>query len=82
MSRPARWHRIASLQTGTTAGSVRIVFAAEPGTEPEIRRRIELALSGQWPLPEGLIPAWQLCGSQASQITPGEAGHAGRLIRA
>jgi hypothetical protein len=60
---------------------VRILFAAEPGTEPEVRRRIELALSGRWPLPDGLIPAWQLRSNQTSDITPGEADHAGRLIR-
>ena len=60
---------------------VRILFAAERDIEAEVRRRIELALSGQWPLPDGLTSAWQLRDSQASAIAPTEAGHAGQLIR-
>ena len=59
---------------------VRILFAAEPDAEPEVRRRIELALSGQWPLPDDLTADWRLSGSRASDVTAAEEAHAGRLI--
>lgn len=59
---------------------VRILFATEPGSEAEVRRRIELALTGRWPLPEGLTVGWRLSGSQASDVTPAEAGQARQLI--
>jgi hypothetical protein len=60
---------------------VRILFAAEPEAEPEVRRRIELALSGQWPLPDGLTTDWQLTGCRPSDVTTAEEDHAGRLVR-
>jgi hypothetical protein len=59
---------------------VRILFAAEPEAEPEVRRRIELALSGQWPLPGDLTAAWRLTGNGPSDVTAAEEAHAGRLI--
>jgi hypothetical protein len=59
---------------------VRILFAAEPGAEPEVRRRIELALSGQWPLPGDLTAAWRLTGSWPSEVATAEQAHAARLI--
>ena len=58
---------------------VTILFAAEPDAEPEVRR-LELALSGQWPLPGSLTAAWRLTGSRASDVTAAEEAHAGRLI--
>lgn len=39
---------------------VRVLFAAEPATEPEVRRRIQRALSGQWRFPDGFTARWQL----------------------
>jgi hypothetical protein len=60
---------------------VRILFAAAPEAEREIRHRIDQALSGQWPLPADLTAAWRLTGSGPSAVTPAEEDHAGRLIR-
>ncbi len=60
---------------------VRILFAAEPEAEHEVRRRIDLALAGQWPLPGDLTADWRLTGSGPSDVTPAEEAHAGRLIR-
>lgn len=60
---------------------VRILFAAEPGAEREVRRRIDLALSGQWPLPGDMTAAWRLTGSWPSEVAAAEEAHAGRLIR-
>jgi hypothetical protein len=56
------------------------LFAAEPEAEPEVRRRIELALSGQWPLPDGLTASWRLTGNGPSEVTTAEEAHATRLI--
>lgn len=39
---------------------VRVLFAAEPETEYEVRRRIERALSGLWRFPDGFTTPWQL----------------------
>lgn len=59
---------------------VRILFAAEPGDEAEVRRRIDLALAGQWPLPGDLTAAWQVTGSAPSDVTAAEEAHAERLV--
>jgi hypothetical protein len=59
---------------------VRILFAAEPDAEAEVRRRIELALSGQWPLPGDLTAAWRLTGNWPSEVATAEQAHAARLI--
>jgi hypothetical protein len=62
---------------------VRVLFAAEPGQEHLVRQRIESALaSGQLEGLDGVTTRWQLSVSQCSDIEAGEAGHAGRLIRA
>jgi hypothetical protein len=59
---------------------VRILFAAEPETEHEVRRRIEQALSGQWRFPDGFTTPWQLRECQPSDVAAEEAGQAERLI--
>ncbi|WP_116104128.1 hypothetical protein [Amycolatopsis thermalba] len=50
---------------------VRVLFAAEPGAEREVRHRIDRALSERW----------QVRASRASDVSPAEAGHAERLVR-
>jgi hypothetical protein len=59
---------------------VRVLFAAEPETECEVRQRIEDALSGQWEFPEGFHTPWQLQESGLSHVAPEETGQAERLI--
>jgi hypothetical protein len=60
---------------------VRVLFAAEPETESEVRRRIELALSGRWQFPDGFTTPWHLRGSWPADVSRRERGHADRLIR-
>jgi hypothetical protein len=60
---------------------IRILFAAEPEMESEVRRRIEQALSGQWLYPEGFTPSWELLACRPGQVSPVESSHAQRLIR-
>jgi hypothetical protein len=61
---------------------LRILFAAEPAVESEVRRRIDAALAaGQLPGPDGVLARWQLRGSRRGQVAASEADHAERLIR-
>jgi hypothetical protein len=60
---------------------VRVLFAAEPEAEGEVRRRIDRALSGQWELPDGLTTPWQVRESRPGEVTPEEAAHAEHLVR-
>ena len=60
---------------------VRILFAAEPDKEDEVRHLIEQALSGQLKFPDGFTTPWQLRASWPSEISAEEKGHAKLLIR-
>ena len=60
---------------------VRVLFATEPDNEPEVRRRIEQALSGQVPLPDGIAVRWQLRASSPGNVSAAEAEQAEHLIR-
>jgi hypothetical protein len=60
---------------------VRILFAAEPDTEGEVRQLIEQALSGQLKFPDGFATPWQLRASWPGEISAEGQGHAQRLIR-
>jgi hypothetical protein len=60
---------------------VRVLFAAEADAEAEVRRRIELALSGRWPFPSGFTTPWHLQSSRPGAVSSQESPHAERLIR-
>jgi hypothetical protein len=60
---------------------VRILFAAEPDQEDEVRRLIGQALSGRLKFPDGFAAVWQLRASWPSEISAEETGHAELLIR-
>lgn len=60
---------------------VRILFAAEPGTEGEIRQLIDQALSGHRDFPDGFTTPWQLRASRASEVMAEETDQAHRLLR-
>jgi hypothetical protein len=60
---------------------VRILFAAEPDKEDEVRHLIEQALSGQLKFPDGFTTPWRLRASWPSEIPAEETGHAKLLIR-
>lgn len=59
---------------------IRILFAAEPARETEVRDRIEAALSGgRLSKPDGGTISWQLRSSQPGKVAAGEADHAEQL---
>jgi hypothetical protein len=60
---------------------VRILFAAEPDTEGEVRHLIEQALSGQLKFPDGFATPWRLRTSWPSEVSVEETDNAERLIR-
>ncbi len=51
---------------------VRILFAAKPDTEGEVRHLIEQALSGQMKFPDGFTTPWQLRASWPSEVSAEE----------
>jgi hypothetical protein len=59
---------------------LRVLFATEPENEIEVRSRVDRALSGQWPLPNGFTASWRLRRSWPSVVSADEADHAERLI--
>lgn len=61
---------------------LRVLFAAEPEAEAEVRGRIEAALS-QTGLegPDGVTTRWQFHSAQADLVRDDEAGPAGRLVQ-
>ncbi len=61
---------------------LRVLFAAEPAAEAEVRRRIEAALSqGGLPGPDTATRHWQLDSARPGLLRDDEAGHVERLIR-
>ena len=60
---------------------LRVLFAAEPTAEAEVRGRIEAALSRAFfDGPDGITTRWQLRGAQPGSVRSDEAQHAERLI--
>ncbi len=60
--------------------AVRILFAAEPGAEGEVRRRIDAALAGgHLTGPDGADTTWRLRSSRVSAVRDDETAQAGRL---
>ncbi len=60
---------------------MRLLFAAEPDGEPEVRRRIELALSGQGEFPDGFSTPWRPRASWPADVSADETTRAEYLIR-
>ena len=77
---PLAPHRVSADEVGGEL-RVRILFAAEPDTEPEVRRLIELALSGLAEFPDGFTTPWRLRASRPSDVSAEETGQAEHLIR-
>ena len=60
----------------------RTLFATEPGSESEVRRRIEQALAaGAQRAPTGDVVRWRLLSSGADPVREVERDHGERLIR-
>ncbi len=61
---------------------LRILFAAEPGDEAEVRDRIERALAGgAVDGPDGRTSRWTLLSTTSDAVTADEAEHAARLAQ-
>lgn len=75
-------HHTHTERTGTTV-NVRVVFAAEPENEEDVRRRIEAALhAGVVIDPDGTPIRWEFAGSTAAEVSHSEAARARRLAGA
>jgi hypothetical protein len=59
---------------------VRVLFAADPKDVPEVRRRIELALAGEWSFPDDFTTSWGVRTSRPGDVDQREIDHAQRLI--
>ena len=60
---------------------VRVLFAAEPQDEAEVRSRIETALrAGRLLGPDGSVTSWSFASAQPGVPAPGEREHAARLV--
>ena len=76
---PLAPHHTAAERDGDVV-RLRILFAADPADEPEVRRRIAAALaSSELVTPSGDTAHWQLVSAAPSEVHPGEAAHARRL---
>ena len=61
---------------------LRVLFAAEPAAEAEVRGRIEAALAEPGLTgPDGVATRWQLRSAQPGLLRADEAAHAERLIQ-
>lgn len=61
---------------------LRVLFAAEPSAEAEVRHRIEAALSqASLTGPDGVVTRWQLRSGRRGQLRDDEAQHAADLVR-
>ncbi|MGW7386276.1 hypothetical protein [Streptomyces sp. NPDC054794] len=71
--------------TATRSGDelrLRVLFVAEPGSEAEVRSRIETALSRPgFDGPDGVTTRWQLRSARRGRVLDDEAEHAGRLLQ-
>ncbi len=77
---------LAPHHTGTrrSGGQVRlrVLFAAEPSAEAEVRSRIEAALAQPGLTgPDGITTRWQLHSAQPGRLRHDEAQHAEQLTR-
>jgi hypothetical protein len=59
---------------------VRLLFAAEPADEPEVRRRVTAALAAsQLVTPDGGLARWSVVSHGPGELRPDEAEHGRRL---
>lgn len=78
---PLAPHRTDTQRTGDQV-SVRVVFAAEPEAEPEVRTRIDRALAeGGLTGPDGATTGWRLVVTGPSTVREDETELADRLLR-
>ena len=78
---PLAPHSTAAQRSGGQV-RLRVLFAAEPAAEAEVRQRIEAALSrDSLTGPDGVVTHWPLRGAQAGRLRDDEAQQAAQLVR-
>ncbi len=76
---PLAPHHTAAEREGDVV-RLRVLFAAEPGDEPEVRRRIADALAaGQVATPNGVRARWNVTSEGPGEVRPEESDHGHRL---
>ena len=77
---PLAPHHTAAERVGDVV-RLRVLFAAEAGDEPEVRRRIDDALAhSELQTPDGTIARWRLVSTNVGTVRPEEADHGQRLV--
>src|SRR5688572_3355769 len=76
---PLAAHHVQAVRVGDNL-CIRVLLAADPRDEGEVRRRIRSALAAQWTFPEGFDTPWRLLESWADDVGPADIDHAQRLI--
>lgn len=77
---PLAPHHTAAERDGDVV-RLRILFAAHPGDEPEVRRRIHDALArSELETPDGDVARWRLVSTEVGTVRPDEAEHGQRLV--
>lgn len=76
---PLAPHHTAADRDGGSV-QLRVLFAAEPGDESEVRRRIADALAaGQVVTPNGDLARWRMVSEGPGEVRPAERDHGLRL---
>ena len=76
---PLAPHHTSAARDGD-AVRLRVLFAADPGDEPEVRRRIADALAaGAATTSNGDLARWNVTSEAPSEVRPEERDHANRL---
>jgi hypothetical protein len=76
---PLASHHTAAERDGDVV-RLRVLFAAEPAREADVRRRIAEALAAAHPVaPDGAVSRWRVVSEGPGQVRPDEAEHGRRL---
>lgn len=77
---PMAPHHTAAQRDGDVV-RLRILFAAAPADESEVRRRIDDALaSSGLQTPGGAVARWRLVSTEVGEVRPDEEDHGRRLV--
>ncbi len=77
---PLAPHHTAAVRDGD-AVRLRVLFAADPRQEAEVRRRIDEALrDGRVQTPDGAVAQWSLVTATPGVVRPEERDHGERLV--
>jgi hypothetical protein len=78
---PLAPHHTRAHRSGTEV-TLRVLFAADPANERQVRELVEAALARGWGEdPDGVRSDWRLVNSGPSPVRPDEQEHAARLTR-